>query len=122
MCSAERGLHLDFKRSLAEIHGPGRVTGVDLQLNELIRDPKTGSVRAHGTGSTEHLKCDMVLGSIGYCSVPLPGVPFDPRRGVIPNRWGWLPTWPSCTGMRMPHAHSLHLFVASCIMMHQPGR
>lgn len=87
-CRAERSLHLDFKRSLAAIHGgaSGQVKGVDLEVNDLVRDPEKGTVRARGTGCLEHLQSDMVLGSIGYCSVPMPGVPFDDKRGIIPNR------------------------------------
>ena len=30
----------------------------------------------------------MVLRSVGYQSVPLPGVPFDPRASVVPNALG----------------------------------
>ena len=63
------------------------MTGLDLQLNDLVRDPAKGTVRAKGTGRIETLACDMVLGSIGYCSVALPGVPFDSSRGIIPNRY-----------------------------------
>jgi ferredoxin--NADP+ reductase len=32
--------------------------------------------------------CDLVLAAVGYFGVPLEGVPFDQRRGVIPNREG----------------------------------
>ena len=81
---------MDFKRSLTAIHGDenGQVQGLDLQVNDLVRDPLKGTVRAQGTGCLEHLQCEMVLGSIGYCSVPLPDVPFDAKRGIIPNRSG----------------------------------
>ncbi|KAK9822433.1 hypothetical protein WJX74_007441 [Apatococcus lobatus] len=87
---AERSLHLDFKRSLAAIHGgsDGQVEALDLEVNDLVRDPVKGTVRAQGTGRLQHLQCDMILGSIGYCSVPLPGVPFDSRKGIIPNSLG----------------------------------
>ena len=61
--------------------------GVDLEVNDLIRDPVKGTVKARGTGRLQHLPCDMVLGSIGYCSLPMPGMPFDKARGIIPNRW-----------------------------------
>ena len=30
----------------------------------------------------------MVLRSVGYQSVPLPGVPFDERASVVPNALG----------------------------------
>ena len=45
-------------------------------------------MRAVGTGETEVVECGLVLRSIGYRGEPLPDVPFDERRGVIPNRAG----------------------------------
>ena len=45
-------------------------------------------MRAVGTGATEVVECGLVLRSIGYRGVPLEGVPFDERRGVIPNDAG----------------------------------
>ncbi|MGH2924863.1 MAG: NADP oxidoreductase, partial [Solirubrobacterales bacterium] len=40
------------------------------------------------TGERETIECGLVLRSIGYAGIGLEGVPFDPRRGVIPNRAG----------------------------------
>ena len=34
------------------------------------------------------IPCGLVLRSVGYRGVPLPGVPFDERRGTIPNDGG----------------------------------
>ena len=36
----------------------------------------------------ERLPCDLLIKSTGYRSVPLPGVPFDFKRSVIPSRQG----------------------------------
>ncbi len=33
----------------------------------------------------ELLECSLVLRSVGYQAVPLPDVPFDERRYVLPN-------------------------------------
>lgn len=33
----------------------------------------------------KNLKCDVLIKSIGYKSLEMPGVPFDNRRNVIPN-------------------------------------
>jgi ferredoxin--NADP+ reductase len=44
--------------------------------------------RLIGTGSFETLPVQMVLRSVGYQSVPLPGVPFDNRSCVVPNAEG----------------------------------
>lgn len=34
------------------------------------------------------LKCDIFIKSIGYKSLPMPGVPWDSRRCVIPQNHG----------------------------------
>jgi ferredoxin--NADP+ reductase len=41
-----------------------------------------------GTGEFETLDTQMVLRSVGYQSVPLPGVPFDSRTHTVPNVGG----------------------------------
>jgi ferredoxin--NADP+ reductase len=38
-----------------------------------------------GTGEFETLDAQLVLRSVGYQSVPLPGVPFDPATHTVPN-------------------------------------
>jgi ferredoxin/flavodoxin---NADP+ reductase len=55
--------------------------------NELHRD-ESGAIRARDTGERETIECGLVLRSIGYRGVGLAGVPFDERRGVIPNEGG----------------------------------
>jgi ferredoxin--NADP+ reductase len=40
------------------------------------------------TGEHEVIGCGLVIRSIGYRGLPLPGVPFDERRGVIRNDGG----------------------------------
>jgi ferredoxin--NADP+ reductase len=44
-----------------------------------------GSLRAQGTGAYETLECGMILRSVGYRGVPLPGVPYNNAGGTIPN-------------------------------------
>lgn len=70
-----RWLHLVFWHRPAELLGPGRVRGVLLE--------PTGSLSA---GGGFVVPADLVLRSIGYRGVPLPGVPFD--EGRIPNLEG----------------------------------
>jgi ferredoxin--NADP+ reductase len=41
-----------------------------------------------GTGEYERMDVQMVLRSVGYQSVPLPGVPFDERSYTVPNEAG----------------------------------
>jgi ferredoxin--NADP+ reductase len=45
-------------------------------------------VRAVDTGEREELECGLVLRSIGYKGAGLAGLPFDERRGTIPNDHG----------------------------------
>jgi ferredoxin/flavodoxin---NADP+ reductase len=54
--------------------------------NELVEED--GRIVARPTGETETIPCGLVLRSVGYQGVALPGVPFDERRAVIPNTAG----------------------------------
>jgi ferredoxin/flavodoxin---NADP+ reductase len=75
---------LRFLRSPIEILGSDRVEGVRLSVNR-IEQRSDGSLTARPTGEEETLECGLVLRSIGYRGVPIPGVPFDERRGLIRN-------------------------------------
>jgi ferredoxin--NADP+ reductase len=65
----------------------GRVGAVRLVRNELHPAPD-GRLRAQPTGESETIPAGLVLRAIGYRGVPLPGVPFDERFGVIRNERG----------------------------------
>lgn len=83
-----KSIHMQFLWSPIEIvTANGHVTGVVMERNELV-DDGNGSVRAVGTGAKRTIACGMVLRSVGYRSVALPGVPFDEKRGLIPNTDG----------------------------------
>ncbi|HZL49172.1 MAG TPA: NADP oxidoreductase, partial [Solirubrobacteraceae bacterium] len=47
-----------------------------------------GDLRAQATGEHETLPAGLVFRAIGYRGIPLPGVPFDERRAIIPNDGG----------------------------------
>ncbi len=81
-----RRVHIKFLSSPVEILGNGKVEGLCVQKNEL-RD-RDGWLEATPTGETEVLPVGLVLRSVGYKGVALPEVPFDPKRGVIPNTEG----------------------------------
>jgi ferredoxin--NADP+ reductase len=85
----DRRLHIRFLVSPVEIIGDERgwVSGVRLVRNELYR-AEDGSVRSRSTGEYEELKAGLVFRSIGYQGVPLPGVPFHEKLGVIHNEKG----------------------------------
>ncbi len=80
---------LRFCRSPVEVLGDrdGPVTGLRVVRNRLEPDPR-GGVRAVSTGEQEVIPCGLVIRSIGYRGRPLPGVPFDERRGLIRNEGG----------------------------------
>ena len=83
-----RQLSIRFLLSPTEIIGDaqGRVHAVRLARNELYAD--NGALRPRANGEHETIPADIVFRSVGYLGVPLPEVPFDDRRGVIPNDRG----------------------------------
>ena len=68
-----RRLHLRFGLRPAAICGDACVTGIQF---------------AHGTVPSVHVPADMVLRSVGYRGVPIPGLPFDDERSIVPNAAG----------------------------------
>ena len=82
-------LTLRFLVSPLELIGDdaGRVAGVRLVKNELYLS-EDGSLRPRATERFEELAVDMVFRSVGYRGVPLADLPFDERRGVVPNDKG----------------------------------
>ncbi|QCQ92255.1 FAD-dependent oxidoreductase [Rhodococcus sp. SGAir0479] len=76
-----------YLTSPTEIVGTDRVEGLTVVTNELVEDA-SGGLAAHPTSHVERIDASLVLRSIGYRGRPLAGVPFDDRRGVIPNDRG----------------------------------
>ncbi len=64
----------------------GRLGAVELTRNELVESP--GGLRAQPTDGRELITAGLAFRAIGYRGIPLPGVPFDERSGVIPNDAG----------------------------------
>src|SRR5215210_7512028 len=83
----DRRIVLRFLVSPVEIGGDDRVESITIVRNELHRE-EDGSLRPRATNQTESLDCGLVFRSIGYRAVPLPDVPFDERKAVIPNEGG----------------------------------
>ena len=84
----DRVVRFRFMVSPVEVVGEnGRVAGVRIERNRLVAG-EDGYVRAEATGQTEVVPCGMVIRSVGYRGAPLPGVPFDERRGIVPNEEG----------------------------------
>jgi ferredoxin/flavodoxin---NADP+ reductase len=83
--AARRRILLRFLASPAEIIGvDGQITALKIERNELVVDPN-GALRSRGTGQFETIPTGLVLRSIGYRTVPVEGVPFDPATSTINN-------------------------------------
>jgi NADPH-dependent glutamate synthase beta subunit-like oxidoreductase len=76
-------LRLRFFRRPVRLLGEDRVTGVEVE-----RTAVDGDGRAMGTGELEALPADLVVRSVGYRGLPLPGLPVDERSGTVPNEAG----------------------------------
>lgn len=75
-----RRIHLRFLLAPVAVLGTGAVEAVRCERNEL-----DGSGGVAGTGETVTLAAQLLLRSVGYRGLPLAGVPFDERFGVIPH-------------------------------------
>ncbi len=82
-----KGLTLRFCVSPVQILGEGRVEAIEIVRNSLVMSDD-GQIKAVPTQDVEVIPCGLVLRSVGYRGVALPGVPFDERRGVIANEQG----------------------------------
>jgi ferredoxin--NADP+ reductase len=83
--SAPRRLSLRFLASPVEVLGrDGGITGLRVERNQLIVDAY-GGIRSKGTGGFELIEAGLVVRSIGYRTVPIEGVPFDPATSTVSN-------------------------------------
>jgi ferredoxin--NADP+ reductase len=82
-----RRIVLRFCVSPVALEGEGRVERLRLVRNRLEDDGR-GGARAVPTGVEETIPADLVFRSVGYRGLPLPGLPFDDRKCVIPNDAG----------------------------------
>ena len=82
-----RRIVLRFFTSPIEIKGNGKVESVLLGRNELIADA-TGRMVAKDTGAREELPVQLVVRSVGYRGMAIPGLVFDDRSRTIPHANG----------------------------------
>jgi ferredoxin--NADP+ reductase len=83
--TAPRRVTLRFLASPVEILGrDGQVANLKIEHNELVVDAN-GGLRSKGTGRLEVIDAGLVLRSIGYRTVPIEGVPFDPATSTVNN-------------------------------------
>ncbi|MCB5166678.1 FAD-dependent oxidoreductase [Streptomyces bambusae] len=81
----ERRIGLRFFLRPVEVldDGAGRVAGV--RFERTVPDGRGGVT---GTGRFEDVPAQLVLRSVGYQGVPLPGLPFDERTCTVPHAAG----------------------------------
>jgi ferredoxin--NADP+ reductase len=82
-----RRVHIRFLASPVELIGTDAVQSVRLERNTL-EEREGGYLAAVGSGEFDEIPAQMVLRSVGYRGVALDNVPFDARRGVVPNALG----------------------------------
>jgi ferredoxin--NADP+ reductase len=82
-----RRLAIRFLVAPLELTGDGRVSGLRLAKNRLVKDAN-GAITTQATGEVEEMAAGLVFRSVGYRGVALRDVPFDPRTGLIPNLKG----------------------------------
>ena len=81
-----RRLVLRFLVSPVALVGDERVEAVEVVENELVAS--NGRIGARATERRETIPAGIVFRSVGYRGVELPGLPFDPARGTLPNDCG----------------------------------
>lgn len=81
--AGKKTLHIQFYAMPVEVLGDDKVTG--LKCEKTTVDEKG---RAHGTGETFVLDCQMVVPCIGYKSIPLEGAKFREDWGCFDNDEG----------------------------------
>jgi ferredoxin--NADP+ reductase len=80
-----------FLTSPVEIIGTDRVEAIRLVKNELY-ETEGGDMRPRATDREETIPVGLVFRSVGYHGLPLPGVPFYEKWGVVPNTKGRVDT------------------------------
>lgn len=81
--AASRRIHLRFLRSpVRVVEQDGGVAGVVVGHNR-IREGEVGP-----TGTETTIEAGLLVSAIGYVGEPVPGLPYDDDRGVVPNDGG----------------------------------
>jgi ferredoxin--NADP+ reductase len=84
--SASRRLHLHFYAGPVEVLASTSSASVGGFRYERTEPDAEGGVK--GTGEFRELPIQAIYRAVGYFGSPLDEIPFDERRGVIPNREG----------------------------------
>ncbi|MHB1234240.1 MAG: FAD-dependent oxidoreductase [Microbacteriaceae bacterium] len=81
--AASRRLHLHFYANPVALTGTDAVEGIRYE-----RTRPDGAGGVIGMGEFRELPVQAVYRAVGYFGSSLPGIPFDEKRGIIPNRQG----------------------------------
>ncbi|GHB54139.1 NADP oxidoreductase [Streptomyces cirratus] len=82
---AERNLTLRFYLRPVEVLAGADGRAAAVRFERTVPDGRGG---VGGTGMYEDVPAQLVLRSVGYRGVPLPGLPFDPATGTVPHAAG----------------------------------
>lgn len=82
--NAQKRIVFSFLASPVALEGDDKVERIRIRRNVLQSD-EFGNWQAVPTDNIESLSAGLVLRAIGYRGREFPGLPFDPRRGVIPH-------------------------------------
>ncbi|HET9872947.1 MAG TPA: FAD-dependent oxidoreductase [Propionibacteriaceae bacterium] len=80
---APRRIHFHFWTRPIAITGTTEVEAVQTERTRL-----TAEGLVEGTGETDVISAQLIVRSVGYKGVQLPGVPFDPNTGRVPHSEG----------------------------------
>jgi ferredoxin--NADP+ reductase len=83
--SASRRLHLHFYANPVEVLGSPETGVTGFKYERTVPDGAGGVV---GAGEFREVEIGALYRAVGYFGSPLDGIPFDDKRGVIPNREG----------------------------------
>ncbi|MER5949870.1 FAD-dependent oxidoreductase [Streptomyces sp. NPDC001904] len=82
-----RRIVLRFLTSPVRLIGETSVQALEITATALHTD-EDGTVRARPTGDPRALETGLVLRSVGYRARPVPGLPFDDDRAIVPHEAG----------------------------------
>ena len=76
-----------FAFTHGDLRYSGAISAITSEKNALYAT-ETGYLSCRGTGAYKEFDVGLVFRSIGYKGLPIPGVPFYDRWGIIPNEKG----------------------------------
>jgi ferredoxin--NADP+ reductase len=84
--NARKRIYMLFLLSPAQLDGDG---GVDELVVERTRlEGPVGKQWPRATGELVSMPCGVFFRAVGYHGMPIPGIPFDQDKGVVPNEAG----------------------------------